>query len=196
MQPYQTYDLIIIGTGAGGETLAYALKDSGLKSFFLNGVIFYLKKSRTGKLKPSLKKTAINLKNSGIAKRGKLSSRVHYYVGGNTKVYGAALPRFRREDFEVLEHEGGISPSLISYDDLEPYYAQAEKLFRVHGQAGEDHRAKPIFRLSLSPVPHEPYIAELIEKLKAQGLHPFPIPWALNLSGGHVSAARPVTVFL
>ncbi|MEZ4556160.1 MAG: hypothetical protein R2854_06840 [Caldilineaceae bacterium] len=73
-------------------------------------------------------------------------------MGGNSKVYGAALPRFRREDFGAVEHEGGTSPAWpISYDDLEPYYAQAEQIYLVHGQAGEDPTEPP--RSDPSPSP-------------------------------------------
>ena len=69
---------------------------------------------------------------------------VHYYVGGNTKVYGAALPRFRREDFDAIEHEGGTAPAWpIKYEDLEPYYNLAEGLLFVHGKSGDDPSEPP-----------------------------------------------------
>ena len=111
---------------------------------------------------------------------------VHYYVGGNTKVYGAALPRFRREDFEALEHEGGTSSAWpISYEDLEPYYNLAEELFFVHGKAGDDPSEPPRSRPYPFPeVPHEPAIAALIDKLRAQGLHPYCLPMAIDLREG------------
>jgi choline dehydrogenase-like flavoprotein len=60
-------------------------------------------------------------------------------VGGKTKVYGGALLRLRDRDFEQVKHYGGISPACpISYGDLEPYYAEAERLYLVHSQVGED----------------------------------------------------------
>ena len=88
---------------------------------------------------------------------------VHYYVGGNTKVYGAALPRLRREDFGALEHEGGTSPAWpISYEELEPYYAAAERIYRVHGEPGQDPTEPPRSGPFPFPaVPHEPYIEAL-----------------------------------
>ena len=111
---------------------------------------------------------------------------VHYYVGGNTKVYGAALPRLRREDFDAIEHEGGTSPAWpIHYEDLEPYYNLAEALFFVHGRAGEDPSEPP--RTSPYPFPevaHEPYISGLIDRLRDQGLHPFCLPMAIDLREG------------
>jgi choline dehydrogenase-like flavoprotein len=47
----------------------------------------------------------------------------YYYVGGSSKMYGAAMLRLRERDFEDLEHAAGISPAWpISYRDLAPYY--------------------------------------------------------------------------
>ena len=101
------------------------------------------------------------------------------------RFYGAALPRFREEDFGTLEHEGGVSPSWpISYDELEPYYCRAETLYGVRGKTGEDptdpartedypHKA----------VPHEPQIASLAASLQKQGLHPFHLPLGIDLGG-------------
>ena len=107
-------------------------------------------------------------------------------MGGNTKVYGACLPRFRSEDFEALEHEGGTSPAWpISYEELQPYYALAERLFFVHGEAGEDPCEPP--RASPYPftaLPHEPVIAALCDKLRSQGLHPYSLPMAVDWREG------------
>ena len=62
---------------------------------------------------------------------------VHYVVGGSTKVYGASLPRFREHDFGAVEHHEGTSPAWpFGYADLEPYYAEAERIYRVHGDPG------------------------------------------------------------
>jgi choline dehydrogenase-like flavoprotein len=111
---------------------------------------------------------------------------VHYYVGGNTKVYGAALVRLRREDFGAVEHEGGKSPAWpIGYDDLEPYYAAAEQIYGVHGAAGEDPTEPPRSGpLPYPAVPHEPAIEALGEALRRQGLHPFHLPMGVDLRAG------------
>ena len=78
--------------------------------------------------------------------------QVHYFVGGATKLYGAALYRLRQEDFGELRHHDGISPAWpISYDELEPYYTQAEQLYEVHGARGEDPTEPP--RERALPVP-------------------------------------------
>ncbi len=182
------YDIIIIGTGMGGGTLAYALRDSGARILLIERGDFLPQEAQNwqvaavfgeNRYKPA--ETWIDASDGGRFKPG-----VHYFVGGNTKVYGAALPRFRREDFEALEHEGGTSLAWpISYEDLEPYYNLAEDLFFVHGRAGDDPTEPPRTRPYPFPeVPHEPTIAALIERLRAQGLHPYCLPMAVDLREG------------
>ena len=101
-----------------------------------------------------------------------------YFVGGNTKVYGAILFRFREQDFGEVRHHGGVSPAWpISYEDLEPYYTEAEQLYLVHGQAGEDPTEPP--RSGPFPYPavsHEPRIQQLHDDLERAGLQPFHLP--------------------
>ena len=182
------YDIIIIGSGMGGGTLAYALRESGARILLLERGDFLPQESQNwqveavfgeNRYKPA--ERWIDASNGAGFKPG-----VHYYVGGNTKVYGAALPRFRREDFQALEHEGGTSPAWpISYEDLEPYYNLAEELFFVHGKSGDDPCEPPRTRPYPFPeVPHEPYIARLIDRLRAQGLHPYCLPMGIDLREG------------
>ena len=115
---------------------------------------------------------------------------VNYYVGGNTKFYGAALFRLRPEDFGELRHHGGMSPAWpIGYDDLEPYYGQAEHLYRVHGQHGEDPTEGAASQQYLHPpVQHEPRIQQLSDDLEKQGLHRSTCPsawtWYRTRPGG------------
>ena len=182
------YDFIIIGTGMGGGTLAYALRDSGARILLIERGDFLPQEPQNwqvsavfddARYKP--KEDWIDASNGGPFKPG-----VHYYVGGNTKVYGAALPRLRREDFDALEHEGGTSPAWpIRYEDLEPYYNLAEILLFVHGRSGEDPGEPPRTRPYPFPeVEHEPAIAKLIDSLRDQGLHPFCLPMAIDLREG------------
>lgn len=179
------YDMVIIGTGMGGGTLAYALRHSGARLLLIERgdylpqepenwspeAVFDQKRYKPDELWQD------------AAGGAPFQPGVHYFVGGNTKVYGAALPRFRRQDFEALEHEGGTSPAWpISYEDLEPYYAQAEQIYWVHGQAGHDPVEPPRSGpFPFPPVPHEPYIEALAGQLRAQGLHPFHYPMGLDL---------------
>ena len=179
------YDFIIIGTGMGGGTLAYALRDSGASILLLERGDFLPQEPQNWQVDAVFKENRYKPAENWVdASDGSaFKPGVHYYVGGNTKVYGAALPRLRLEDFGALEHEGGTAPAWpIDYRDLEPYYNRAEALFFVHGRAGSDPGEPPrTVDYPYPEVPHEPYIAALIEKLRRQGLHPYCLPMAVDL---------------
>jgi choline dehydrogenase-like flavoprotein len=117
---------------------------------------------------------------------------VHYFVGGATKLYGAALYRLREEDFGELRHHDGISPAWpISYDDLEPYYTLAEQLYQVHGARGEDPTEPPTSAPYPFPaVSHEPRIQQLSDDLAAAGYHPFHAPCGIMLDEGNMPFSR------
>ncbi len=182
------FDIIIIGTGAGGGTLAYHLAPSGKRILLLE---------RGGYLpreKDNWDSRAVFVDNKYKAqvmwqdKGGKtFHPGIHYYVGGNTKVYGAALLRFRKEDFGEVQHHGGISPAWpISYADLEPYYTQAEHLYHVHGEHGVDPTEPPASGpYPYPPVRHEQRIQELYEDLRRLGHQPFSVPLGLRLDEDH-----------
>jgi choline dehydrogenase-like flavoprotein len=181
------YDIIIIGTGAGGGTLAYALRDSGARVLLIERGDFLPQEPENWSPEAVFDQQRYKPKEVWQDAEGQpFHPGVHYYVGGNTKVYGAALPRLRREDFELIEHEGGISPAWpIGYDDMEPYYARAEQIYLVHGVSGDDPTEPPRSGpFPFPPVPHELYIAELAERLQAQGLHPFFLPIGIDLREG------------
>ena len=139
------YDVIIIGTGAGGGTLAYHLAPSGKRILILERGDYVPREKANWDPQVVNVDAHYNTKESWLDKDGKdLHPHTNYYVGGNTKFYGAALFRLRKEDFGEIRHHGGISPAWpISYDDLEPYYTQAEKLYHVHGKRGEDPTEPP-----------------------------------------------------
>ena len=126
--------------------------------------------------------------------------QIHYFVGGATKLYGAALYRLRTEDFGELRHHDGISPAWpISYDDLEPYYTLAEQQYQVHGARGEDPTEPPASAPYPFPaVSHEPRIQQLSDELEAAGYHPFHAPCGILLDEAEppysrASAAPPAT---
>jgi choline dehydrogenase-like flavoprotein len=183
----EQYDLVIIGTGMGGGTLAYGLRSSGMRILILERGDYL--PSEPGNWEPEVvfRQQRYKPKERWFDQAGRaFSPGVHYFVGGNTKVYGAALPRLRKEDFEELEHEGGRSPAWpVRYEDLEPYYCQAEQMLLVHGHQGEDptepSRSRPF---PFPPVPHEPYIEDLKNRLANQGLHPFFLPLGIDLRPG------------
>jgi choline dehydrogenase-like flavoprotein len=181
------YDLVIIGTGAGGGTLARALKDSGARILLIERGDFLPQEPQNWSAHAVFGENRYKAREVWYdAHGGTFKPGVHYFVGGNTKVYGAALPRLRREDFDNLEHEGGTSPAWpITYEDLEPYYAQAETLYWAHGQAGLDPTEAPRSTpYPFPPVPQDPYMAELADRFREQELQPFPLPLGLDYRPG------------
>ena len=106
------YDVIIIGTGAGGGTLAYHLASSGKQILILERGDYVPREKDNWNPHAVNIDAKYNTKESWLDKDGKeLQPHTNYYVGGNTKFYGAALFRLRKEDFGELRHHGGISPS-------------------------------------------------------------------------------------
>lgn len=179
------YDVIIIGSGAGGGTLAYALADWGKKILLIERGNFLPREKQNWSPEEVFDRGRYKTKEVWYDRDDKpFQPGMNYYVGGNTKVYGAALPRFRKEDFGELVFRDGISPAwCVSYDELEPYYARAEKMYRVHGRMGEDPTDPPRSSgFPLPPLSHEPYIEELSDKLLKQGLHPYHYHMGLDLN--------------
>ncbi len=179
------YDIIIIGTGAGGGTLAHRLAQSGKQILILERGDFLPREKANWDAKEVYLKERYHTQerwydNQGGAFRPQMS----YWVGGNTKVYGAALVRMRQRDFETVAHQGGISPEWpLGYDDFEPYYAEAEQLYDVHGQRGEDP-TEPLCSSDFphGPVSHEGRMSELVMGLEKQGLKPFHLPLGIKLN--------------
>ena len=170
------YDVIIIGTGAGGGTLAYKLAPSGKKILLLERGDYVPREKDNWSTKAVNLEGKYNTKDTWYdADGGTLHPHTNYYVGGNTKFYGAALFRLREQDFNELRHHGGISPAWpISYNELEPYYTQAEHLYQVHGNRGEDPtepRASAPYRYPA--VSHEQRLQHLSDDLERAGLKPF-----------------------
>jgi len=179
------YDVIIIGTGAGGGTLAYKLAPSGKKILLLERGGYVPREKDNWSTKAVNLDARYNTRETWFdAGGGTLHPHTNYFVGGNTKFYGAALFRLREEDFGEIRHHGGISPAWpISYDDLEPYYTQAEHLYHVHGTRGED----PTEPWSSAPyrypaVSHEQRIQHLSDDFERAGLKPFHVPLGIKLN--------------
>ena len=178
------FDIVIIGTGAGGATLAYALRNSGAKILLVERGDYLPQEPENWDPEEAYFNSRYKTTEKWYDRNGKAyRPGVHYFVGGNTKVYGAALPRFREEDFEALEHEGGTSPAWpVSYEEFEPYYTIAERIYNVHGEAGHDPTEPPRSTgYPFPPIPHEAYIEDLSGRLKAQGLNPFYYPMGIDL---------------
>lgn len=191
-------DVIIIGSGMGGATMAASLAGTGLRIVVLE---------RGDHLRPSAHdRDDVSIFANGHYRpeeewrdgNGKaFNPGNYYYVGGNSKFYGAVLIRYRREDFSPLRHMGGTTPGWpISYDDLEPYYCRAEQLYSVRGRAGLDPTEPPrSASYPFGPVPDEPAIAELRARLSSVGLHPSFLPLAVDLDRWLSRAKTPWDAF-
>lgn len=179
------YDIIIIGSGAGGATLAQRLAPTGKSILILErgpylpiepenwspGAVWLQRKYRTTE--------------QWLDKRGRpFRPNTHYWVGGNTIFYGAALMRLRKRDFEETQHEGGASPAWpIRYDDLKPYYDEAERVWSVHGQRGADPTDDPDAPdYPFGPLTHDPSIGRLKSFFEGKGWKPFPLPLGVRRS--------------
>ncbi len=176
--------VVVIGSGIGGSTTAYALAMKGIDVLVIERGDYLPKEPENWspqaifidqRYKPSEKW----LDGSG----NEFGPGVHYFVGGNSKVYGAALPRFREADFGEIQHLEGTSPAWpFTYSDLEPYYCKAEELYKVHSNAGIDPTDPP--RSAPFPFPaiaHEPYVLDLEKRFRKIGLHPFPNAMGIDL---------------
>ena len=181
----ENYDIIIIGTGAGGGTLLHKLKTSGKKILVLERGTFLPREKQNWDTKAVFQQERYHTKEVWKTEGNKdLHPGTGYWVGGNTKVYGAALFRLRERDFDQVQHKNGVSLAWpIAYRDLEPYYTEAEKLYHVHGKKGVDP-TEPYMseELPYPPVSHEPRIQELNDELEKKGLHPFHLPIGVKLN--------------
>jgi choline dehydrogenase-like flavoprotein len=178
------YDVIVIGSGPGGASVAQRLAPTGKKILLIERGD-YLPRSRANwDSQTVFVDGAYQANEIWYGKDGEsFHPGLHYYVGGNSKVYGAALFRMRERDFGEVRHKDGISPTWpLRYDVFEPYYAEAERLFHVHGQRGEDPYEPPSSSpFPYPPVSHEPRIQALHDSLKGGGLHPFHLPLGILL---------------
>jgi choline dehydrogenase-like flavoprotein len=179
-----SYDVVIVGTGAGGGTLARHLAPSGKRVLLLERGGWLPREPQNWLAQDVFVDNRYVSPDTWYDAKGTgFQPQVHYYVGGATKLYGAALYRLRKEDFGELRHHDGISPAWpISYDELEPYYTQAEELYHVHGARGEDPTEPPASAPYPHPaVSHEPRIQQLADDLAAAGYHPFHAPCGIML---------------
>jgi choline dehydrogenase-like flavoprotein len=180
-----SYDVIIIGTGAGGGTLARHLAPSGKRILLLERGNWLPREPSNWLAQDVFVDNRYVSEDTWFDTKGKaFQPQIHYFVGGATKLYGAALYRLRAEDFGEVVHHDGISPAWpISYDELEPFYSRAEQLYDVHGAHGEDP-TEPYASLPYPypAVSHEPRIQQLSDDLERAGLHPFHAPCGVRLN--------------
>jgi choline dehydrogenase-like flavoprotein len=178
------HDVIVIGTGPGGASLAHALAPTGRRILLLERGDYLPRTRANWDAQTVFVDGAYQASETWYGGDGRaFHPGLHYYVGGNSKVYGAALLRLRERDFDEIRHPGGISPAWpLKYADFEPYYAAAERLFRVHGMRGEDPTEPAASGpFPHPPVSHEPAIQALHAGLQSAGLRPFHLPLGILL---------------
>src|SRR6185436_6786921 len=177
-----TFDVVIVGSGAGGGTIARELASTGAKILIVERGDFIPQEEQNWNPTAVWKDFRYRTTETWLDESG-MSFRpyTHYCVGGNTKFWGTVMYRLRPQDFREMRHADGVSPAWpIDYDTLAPYYDRAEAMYEVHGEAGTDPTEGPRNPYPFPPVPHSKVVGELVEDLKRQGLHPTPLPLALR----------------
>ena len=179
------YDVVIIGSGAGGGTMAHALGATGARILLLERGDFVPQEDANWDPEAVWKHLRDRAQETWRDGDGQdFRPYMHYGVGGNSKFWGSVLYRLRREDFGAVRHLDGQSPAWpIDYDTLAPYYERAERLYSVHGEAGADPTDPPRGAFPYAPIPHAPRVAEVIDALRRRGLHPSPLPLGLRDPG-------------
>jgi choline dehydrogenase-like flavoprotein len=191
------YDLIVVGSGPGGASLAHRLAPTGKRILILERGGYLPREEANWSAQAVFVDAKYQAPETWTNASGDtFSPALHYYVGGNSKVYGAALFRLRERDFDEIQHAGGVSPAWpLKYEAFARYYDEAESLFHVHGRRGEDPTEPPSSApYPFAPVIHEPEIAELSRRLEAIGLKPFHLPLGILLDQKEDGFATPTSV--
>ena len=175
----ERFDVIIIGSGPGGGTMAWQLAKTGKRILLLERGDYLKREPENWESQAVFIDARYQAKETWFDSKGhSFHPGLHYNVGGNSKVYGSVLFRLRREDFGVVQHPDGIAPAWpVGYDEFEPYYQTAEELYHVHGLRGEDPTEPPCAKpYKYPPITHEPRIQQLFDGMLGEGLHPFHLP--------------------
>lgn len=191
------YDIIIIGTGAGGGTMAYALAPTGKRILILERGDFLPRERQNWSTEEVFKNKRYQAHETWHHNGTPFRPEIHYWVGGNTKMFGAALFRLREADFGEIQHAEGISPAwALGYDTFAPYYTLAEHLYHVHGQRGIDPTEPPTHApYAYPPITHDPRVAQLKTDLERLGYSPFPLPLGIKLGEGKGESPYVPTTF-
>ena len=190
------YDLIVIGSGPGGASLAQRLAPTGKRILILERGDYLPREESNWDSKAVFVDARYQADETWTNEKGDtFSPALHYNVGGNSKVYGAALFRLRERDFGEVVHASGVSPAWpLGYEAFAPWYDEAEMLFHVHGRRGEDPTEPPTTTpYPFAPVRHEPKVAELSDKLEGIGLKPFHLPLGILLDQKEDGSATPTS---
>jgi choline dehydrogenase-like flavoprotein len=179
------YDIVIIGSGAGGGTMTHALAKSSARILVVERGDFIPQESANWDPTAVWKDLRYRATEQWLDGEGEaFQPYTHYCVGGNTKFWGSVMYRLRARDFEAFEHPDGVSPAWpVDYDTLAPFYERAERLYQVHGESGDDPTEPPRGPFPFAPIPHAEEIGKIVERIREQGLHPSPLPLGLRNPG-------------
>ncbi|WP_152046492.1 GMC oxidoreductase [Aureimonas psammosilenae] len=195
----ERFDVIVIGSGPGGGTMAAKLAETGKRILLVERGDYLKREKANWDTDAVFRKARYQADETWMSSDGQsFKPGLHYFVGGNSKVYGAVLFRLREEDFGGIRHPDGLSPEwAVKYDEFEPYYQAAEEFFEVRGRRGEDPTepwsSKPYKH---PPIRHEPRIQKLSDDLEKEGLHPFHLPMGALLTQDEKGNATPESALL
>ncbi len=179
-------DIAIVGSGVGGATLAWALRDCGARILVLERGDFLPREWQNWSPRAIHHEGRYRNSDPWIGPDGKAAIPGNYhYVGGSSKLYGATMPRFRESDFTEVQTQDGVSPAWpVTYAEMEPFYGQAERLYWVHGDDSDPTAPWRSSPYAFPPLPHEKPIAKISDRLAHQGLRPFSLPQAVDWRTG------------
>jgi choline dehydrogenase-like flavoprotein len=194
MQGAETADVVIVGSGMGGATLAAGLAPSGARIVILERGEVLPDGPDARDARAIFQRGVYRPQETWIDGSGApFNPGNYYFVGGNSKLYGAVLARYRAQDFAPVEHEEGATPGWpFAYSELEPWYGRAEALYQVRGALGDDP-TEPLHSCPYPhpPIPDEPAIAKVRERLKRVGLHPYSLPLGVDIDAWLKRAPTP-----
>jgi choline dehydrogenase-like flavoprotein len=198
MTAHDDPDIVVIGSGMGGATFAAGLAPSGARILILERGERLVDRPETRDARAIFQRGVFRPREEWFDAAGEaFNPGNYYYVGGNTKLYGAVLIRYRAQDFAPIQYADGATPGWpFGYDELAPWYTRAEALYNVRGSLGEDptepeHSAP----YSFPPVPDEPAIAAVRERLAKAGMHPFSLPLGVDIGRWLARAKTPWDAF-
>jgi choline dehydrogenase-like flavoprotein len=191
-------DVLIIGSGMGGSTLAAGLAPSGARILILERGEQLRDTPEARDARAIFQRGFYRPKETWTDGQGEpFNPGNYYYVGGNSKFYGAVLMRYRAEDFRPIAHAEGTTPGWpFDYDEMEPWYSRAEALYQVRGTLdGDPTEPRHSAPYPFPPVPDEPAIAAVRARLERVGLHPSSLPLGVDIETWLKRAPTPWDAF-
>jgi choline dehydrogenase-like flavoprotein len=198
MANQETVEILIVGSGMGGATCAASLARTGVRILILERGERIRDSGDARDARAIFQRGVFRPQESWLDGAGRpFNPGNYYYVGGNTKLYGAVLIRYRAQDFEPIAYREGTTTGWpFSYDELEPWYSRAETLYKVRGAIGFDPTEPPHSQAyPFGPVPNEPAIAKVRERMQSVGLNPFPLPLGIDVDKWLQRAKTPWDAF-